>query len=66
MSIQFVNNMGSRCMCTRWMYQYWWWFNWTETCRWIYNIDYQYMLCYLLNKLLYYCKHNGMATIKAS
>jgi len=49
MSIQFVNNMGSHSMCTCWMYQYcvlclaWWWFNWTETCCRIYNIDYQFM-----------------------
>jgi hypothetical protein len=27
---------------------------WTETCRRIFNIDYQYMLRYWLNKLLYY------------
>jgi hypothetical protein len=26
---------------------------WTETCRQVFNIDYQYMLCYWLNKLLY-------------
>jgi hypothetical protein len=24
----------------------------------------KYMLCYWLNKLVYYCKHNGMAAIK--
>ena len=53
-----VNNMGSRSVSTLWMYQYcvlylaWWWFNWTETCRRIFNIDYQCMLCYWLNKLL--------------
>jgi len=29
---------------------------WTETRHRIFNIDYQYMLCYWLNKLLYYCK----------
>ena len=37
---------------------------WTKTCHQIFNIDYQYMLCYWLNKLLYSCKHNGMAPIK--
>jgi len=46
------------------LYLAWWWFNWTETCRRIFNTDYQHMLCYWLNKLLYYCKHNGMAPIK--
>jgi hypothetical protein len=29
---------------------------WAETCRRIFNIDYQYMFDYWLNKLLYYCK----------
>jgi hypothetical protein len=29
-----------------------------------FSIDYQYMLCYWLNKLLYYWKHNGTAAIK--
>jgi len=28
---------------------------WTETCCRVFNIDYQYMLCFWLNKLLYYC-----------
>ena len=37
---------------------------WTETCCRIFIIDYQYMLCFWLNKLLYYCKHSGMAPIK--
>jgi len=46
MSVQFVNNMGFHSVFTYWMYQYcvlylvWWWFNWTKTCRWIFNIDY--------------------------
>jgi len=29
---------------------------WTKTCRQIFNIDYQYMLCYWQNILLYCCK----------
>jgi len=54
MSIQFVNIVGSHSVRTHSMYQYcifylaWWWFSWTETCRQIFNIDYQYMLCYWL------------------
>jgi hypothetical protein len=28
---------------------------WTGTCRRVFNIDYQHMLCYWLNKLLYDC-----------
>jgi len=40
---------------------------WAETCRLIFNIDYQYMLCYWLNKLLciIITIHNGMAPIEA-
>ena len=49
---------------TRWMHQYYVlriglrMVQWTETCRQIFNnnINYQYMLCYWLNKLLYCCK----------
>jgi hypothetical protein len=52
-----------KCVRTHWRYQYyvlylaWWCFKETETCRRIFNIDYQYiLLCYWLNKSLYYCK----------
>jgi hypothetical protein len=48
---------------THLIYQYYilylarWWFKETETCRRIFNINYQYiLLCYWLNKWLYYCK----------
>jgi hypothetical protein len=37
---------------------------WTETCGQVFNIDYQYKLCYWLNSLLYYCEHSGMAQTK--
>ena len=37
---------------------------WAETCRQVFNIGYQYMLCYWPNKLLSYCKHNWMAAIE--
>jgi len=54
----FVNNMGSHGVSTRRLCQYCvlylaWWSEWTGICRWICNIDYLYMLCYWLNKLLY-------------
>jgi hypothetical protein len=49
------------------LYLAWWWFQETETCRQIFNIDYQYiyiyththkyMLCYWLNELLYCLLH---------
>ena len=56
--------MGSHSVHTHWMYQYcvlylaWWWFSEPKHVAEIFsfNIDYQYMLCYWLNKLLYYCK----------
>ena len=63
MSIQFVNNMGSHSVCTQWMYQYcvlylaWWWFNWTETYRRIFNIDYKY-ICYFID-WIHYCINLG-------
>ena len=31
-------------------------FQWTETCRRNFNIDYQHMVCYWLGNLPYYCK----------
>jgi hypothetical protein len=37
------------------LYLAWWRFNWSETCRRIFNIYYQYIWCYWLNKLFYYC-----------
>jgi hypothetical protein len=38
---------------------------WAETCRRIFNIEYQYMLCLLTEKKYYIItKHNGMAPIK--
>ena len=55
-------------LCTHWTYQYCVlylarrWFGWTEMCRQVFNIDCQYMLCYWLNKLLYYWKHNGIGS----
>ena len=51
---------NKRSVSTRWMYQYCvlifglTMFQWTETCRQIFNIYYQFMLCYWLNILLYY------------
>jgi hypothetical protein len=54
--------MRSHSVRSHWMYQYCvlifglMMVQWTETCRRIFNTDCQYMLCYWLNKLLYYCK----------
>jgi len=56
--------MGSHSVRTHWMYQYcvlylaWWWFSEPKQVAVIFNfnINYLYMLCYWLNKLLYYCK----------
>jgi hypothetical protein len=56
--------MGSHSLRTHWMYQYWflylaWWWRCSEPKNvaviFNFNIAYQYMLCYGLNKLLYYC-----------
>ena len=57
-------HMGSNSVHTHWLYQYcvlylaWWWFSEPKhvTVIFNFNIDYQNMLCYLLNILLYYCK----------
>jgi hypothetical protein len=53
---------GTGTVCTRWMYQYCVLridlrtVLWTKTCHQVFNINYQYKLCFWLNKLLYYCK----------
>jgi len=54
--------MESHSVRIHWMYQYcvlylaWWWFSEPKRIAVIinFNIDYHYMLCYWLNKLLYY------------
>jgi hypothetical protein len=51
--------MVSHNVCTRKctitvLYLVWRWFSWTETCRRIFNIDYQYMLAYWLIKILFH------------
>ena len=54
-----VIKMGSHSVRTRWMYQYCvlifglMMVQRTEVCRRVFNIDYQYILCYWLNKLLW-------------
>ena len=59
--------MGSHSVRTHWMcqccvlYLAWWWFSKPKHVAVFFNFntDYQYMLCYWLNKLLYYCKTQG-------
>ena len=58
--------------CTLWMYQYcimylaWRWFNWTETCRRIFNIIINISCGYWLNKLLYYLQTRGWLLSKCN